>query len=181
MNKIKEWLLVKFDKDKAMNPYVAGALTGLLIILSVLVSGNYFGTSTSFVQLIAILENTIAPERMAQIRYFTIVDPVWSWQIFFVMGILLGSFATAKIFGEFKWQSIPDLWRDNLGSSKYKRMILAFLGGIIAMIGARLAGGCPSGQMSALILLSVSGLAAMTMFFIGGIVAARLIYGGGEK
>ena len=172
---------MKYYKNDAMNPYVAGALTGIVIILSVLVSGNYFGTSTSFVQLIGMLEKIIAPERLAQIRYFEVVDPVWSWQIFFVIGILLGSFAAAKMFGEFKWQSIPDLWRKKLGSSQYKRMTFAFVGGIIAMIGARLAGGCPSGQMSALILLSVSGLVAMMMFFIVGIAVARLIYSGGGR
>lgn len=49
------------------------------------------------------------------------------------------------------------------------------------MIGARMAGGCPSGQMSALILLSVSGLAAMIMFFVAGIITVKLLYKGGEK
>lgn len=163
------------------NPYISGALTGLLIILSVAVSGNYFGTSTSFVQLLGMLEKFFSPLRFAQIEYFNIVVPGISWQILFIAGILLGSFLSAIFFGDFKWQFLPDLWKDRLGDTYLKRGLLAFLGGIIAMIGARLAGGCPSGQMSSLILLSVSGLVAMVMFFAVGIITVRLVFRGGDK
>jgi len=165
---------------KGMNPYVAGALAGLLLTVSVLVSGNYYGTSTSIVQVLGLLEKAVSPDLVARIQYFKVVDPVISWQIFFVAGIFLGGLGGALFFGEFKWQTIPDLWRSTRGNSKSNRLALAFAGGIIAMIGARLAGGCPSGQLSALALLSVSGLLAMVMFFIVGIVVARVVYGGGR-
>jgi hypothetical protein len=169
------------DKQKAWNPYLAGAMSGILIILSVVLSGNYFGTSTSFVQIIGMLQNIISPEKVAQMEYFSIVEPGLSWQILFVLGIFIGGFVAAKISGDFKLQLIPDLWKKNLGSSPLKRGLYAFVGGIIAMFGARLAGGCPSGQMSSSILLSISGFLAMTMFFIVGIIVARLIYVGGAK
>jgi len=94
---------------------------------------------------------------------------------------LMGSLGAALIFGDFKWQTIPELWKKTRGTNKISRMTLAFIGGIIALFGARLAGGCPSGQLSAMALLSVSGLLAMGMFFIVGIVVARLVYGGVSK
>ena len=169
------------EKKKAWNPYISGALSGLLIIFSVVLSGNYFGSSTAFVQLVGILEKLISPERVSQIKYFSIAEPILSWQILFVIGILIGSFLAAKIFGEFKWQLIPNLWKTNLGSSKLKRGLVAFIGGSIAMFGVRLAGGCPSGQMSSSILLSISGFLAMTIFFIVGILVARLVFSGGVK
>lgn len=168
-------------KKEGMNPYLAGALSGLLLIASVAVNGNYFGTSTAFVQLVGMLEQAISPDWVTKIQYFAIVDPVLSWQIFFVLGILLGSLGAALFFGDFKWQTIPELWRNALGSNKLARIAVAFSGGIVAMIGARLAGGCPSGQLSAMALLSVSGLLAMTMFFVVGIMVARLVYGGVKK
>lgn len=167
------------DRD-GMNPYLAGALSGLLLTASVVVSGNYFGTSTSIVQLLGMLEKAISPELVARMQYFTVVDPVLSWQILFVAGIFLGSFLAATFSGEFRWRTIPDLWRSTLGDSTAGRMGLAFIGGIIAMMGARLAGGCPSGQLSAMALLSLSSLPAMAMFFIVGIIVARLVYGGGR-
>ncbi len=166
---------------KGMNPYVAGALAGLLLMVSVAVNGNYFGSSTAIVQLVGMLGKAISPEWAARIEYFTVVDATLSWQIFFVGGILMGSLGAALIFGDFKWQTIPELWKKTRGTNKISRMTLAFIGGIIALFGARLAGGCPSGQLSAMALLSVSGLLAMGMFFIVGIVVARLVYGGVSK
>ncbi len=169
------------NNDKGWNPYVAGGLSGLVIILSVAISGNYFGSSTSFIVLLGMLEKALTPERFAQIEYFNIVKPILSWQVLFVLGILLGGFIASKIFGEFKIRSIPKLWESRFGSSKTKRYLLAFLGGIITMIGARLAGGCPSGQMSASILLSISGYLSIIIFFVLGIIVANLIYRGGAK
>ena len=53
----------------------------------------------------------------------------------------------------------------------------AFLGGIVAMIGARMADGCPSGHgLSGMMQLSVSGLVALCLFFGVGIVVAHLVY-----
>ena len=57
------------------------------------------------------------------------------------------------------------------------RAVGAFLGGIVAMFGARLAGGCPSGHgLSGLMQLSTSGLLAMAGFFGGGVLVANLVY-----
>lgn len=169
------------NNDKAWNPYMAGALSGLVLVLSVALTGNYFGASTSFINLLGMLEKAVMPERFAQIEYFKIVEAAVSWQVLFVLGLVLGGFIAAKLFGDFKLQSIPDLWKTRFGTSKPKRYLIAFIGGLISMIGARLAGGCPSGQMSASILLSISGFASMIMFFILGITVANLIYRGGGK
>jgi uncharacterized membrane protein YedE/YeeE len=51
------------------------------------------------------------------------------------------------------------------------------LGGIVAMIGARLADGCPSGHgLSGMMQLSLSSFFAMAMFFGFGILVANFIY-----
>ena len=69
------------------------------------------------------------------------------------------------------------MWRERFGSSAAKRAVVAFLGGLIALFGARLAGGCPSGHgLSGTMQLSVSGFIAAACFFIGGIVVARRLY-----
>jgi uncharacterized protein len=45
------------------------------------------------------------------------------------------------------------------------------------MIGARLADGCPSGHgLSGMMQLSVSGLVALAMFFVVGVLVAALVY-----
>ena len=100
----------------------------------------------------------------------------------FVVGIFLGSLLAALTSGTFKWQGVPDMWAERFGTNPALRGIVAFIGGIVAMFGARLAGGCPSGHgLSGIIQLAVSGLIAMVFFFAGGIIMTRLLYSGGNS
>jgi len=58
-----------------------------------------------------------------------------------------------------------------------KRGAGAFLGGIVAMIGARLADGCPSGHgLSGMMQLSASSFVALALFFAAGALTAALVY-----
>ena len=167
--------------EGAWSPYIAGGLSGLVIIVSVLWTGQFFGASTSFVRSVGMLQKIFEPERVAQLEYFIRYLPKFDWQLMFVIGIFVGSLVAALLSGTFKWQGVPDMWAERFGPSTAKRGIVAFLGGIIAMFGARLAGGCPSGHgLSGMIQLAVSGLIAMIFFFAGGIIMTRLVYSGGN-
>lgn len=160
------------------NPYLAGALSGLVLVASVGLAGKFFGTSTTFVRAAGMIEQTMAPERVAQLAYFKKTAPVVDWQWLFVIGIFFGASIAAKLSGTYKLQALPDMWRDRFGAGIAKRAAVAFAGGLIAMFGARLAGGCPSGHgLSGTVQLAVSGLVALVCFFIGGAVTARLLYG----
>ena len=164
------------------SPYIAGGLSGLVIILSVLWTGQFFGASTSFVRSAAMLEQIVGPERVKQLEYFIRYLPRFDWQLLFVIGIFLGSLLSALTSDSFKWQGVPDMWAERFGTNPALRGIVAFVGGIVAMFGARLAGGCPSGHgLSGIIQLAASGLIAMVFFFVGGIIMTRLIYHGGDR
>ena len=123
------------------SPYVAGALSGLLIVLSVLIAGKYFGASTAFVRSAGMLEKIVLPDHVAKVAYFIKKSPKIEWQWMFVIGILAGSFISSISSGSFKIQATPPMWRSRFGNSTGKRFLVAFAGGIIAMFGARLAGG----------------------------------------
>lgn len=43
-------------KEKGWNPYLAGALSGVVLILSVWIAGKYFGASTTFVRSAGLIE-----------------------------------------------------------------------------------------------------------------------------
>ena len=126
---------------RAWSPYLAGALSGLVIILSVWISGKYFGASTSFVRSAGMIEKLFNAERILQMDYFVKVVPKVDWQWMFVVGIFIGSFIASTTSGSFMWKALPDMWEKHFGSSRLKRGIVAFLGGVIGMFGARLAGG----------------------------------------
>jgi hypothetical protein len=126
---------------KGWNPYLAGALTGLVMVLSVWLTGKYFGVSTSFVVTAGMVENLLAPERVAGLTYFVKTGLHFDWQWLFVLGILVGAFLAAKFFEDFQWQAVPPMWQERFGPSRLKRGLAAFAGGAVAMFGARLADG----------------------------------------
>jgi len=58
-----------------------------------------------------------------------------------LLGILIGSYVSAKLLGKFQLNFIPSMWEKSFGTNKAKRWAVAFLGGIILMFGARMVGG----------------------------------------
>jgi hypothetical protein len=166
------------------SPYVAGALLGLLAIASVVATTrlmgktNYLGASTTFVRAAGLLERTVVPGRVAENEYFTKEKVRVDWQFMLIAGVFLGALLSSLADRSFKAEGVPPIWRERFGGSVGKRAAGAFLGGIVAMVGARMADGCPSGHgLSGLMQLSISGFVAMAMFFGFGILAARMVYG----
>ena len=128
-------------RDKKWSPYTAGALAGLLLVLSVFVTGKYFGASTTFVRAAGFVEQTVLPEKVAGMEYFIKQKAKIDWQFMFVVGVLFGSLAAAWISKEKKAVAVPAMWENRFGPSRTRRWIAAFLGGIVLMFGARLADG----------------------------------------
>ena len=175
---MKEILLKGF-----WNPYLAGALAGVLATISVLVSTNvlenpkYLGTSTTFVRGAGLIEKQFLKEHMENNEYFKTKKPKVDWQMMFVVGIFLGALASSLLGKTFKFENCPPMWAKRFGCNLVIRGVGAFVGGVVAILGARLAGGCPSGHgLSGTMQLAASGLIAMVFFWVGGLMAARLIY-----
>ena len=124
-----------------LSPYLAGALSGVVLILSVLIAGKFFGASTTFARSAGMIENLFSVERVAGLDYFIKYVPKIDWQFMFVVGVLVGSLIASTTSHTFQWQANPDMWVLRFGLSQSKRAIVAFIGGAIAIFGARLAGG----------------------------------------
>jgi len=124
------------------SPYLAGALSGVVGVFSVWFAGQYFGASTSFVRTAGMIEQLFGPERVARMDYFIKVVPRIDWQWMFMVGIFLGAMVAAVTSGSFRLQAVPDMWAARFGrQSVSRRAVTAFIGGIVAMFGARLADG----------------------------------------
>ncbi|MDH3964758.1 MAG: YeeE/YedE family protein, partial [Deltaproteobacteria bacterium] len=102
--------------DDGWSPYLAGALSGLVLVLSVLIAGKYFGASTSFVRSAGMVEELFSPERVAKLAYFQSEAPKIDWQWMFVFGIFLGSLISSVTSASFRWQALPDMWKNRFGS-----------------------------------------------------------------
>ena len=130
------------QRDGGWSPYLAGALSGVVGVLSVWFAGQFLGASTSFVRTAGMIEQLFGPERVAQMAYFVKTVPKIDWQWMFMVGILLGAAIAAVTSGSFKLQAVPDMWAARFGrSSAPRRALAAFVGGVVAMFGARLADG----------------------------------------
>lgn len=170
-------------EDGGWNPYIAGALTGLLAIVSVYVTtlllgkGNYLGASTTFVRAAAFIEGIFSSGAVSENLYYTATKIKVDWQFMVIIGIFIGSLISSLSDKSYKIEKVPPIWLERFGSSTAKRAAWAFAGGIIAMIGARLADGCPSGHgLSGMMQLSMSGFAALALFFITGVITAAIFY-----
>jgi hypothetical protein len=133
--------MAALDDKNHWSPYVAGACAGLVLILSVWVAGKFFGASTSFVRSAGLIEQIFSAEHVARSAYFNAKTPKIEWQWMFVVGIFFGSLIASRMSGTFKLQAVPDMWHGRFGSNITRRAVIAFIGGIVAMFGARLAGG----------------------------------------
>lgn len=131
----------KHSEPKGWSPYLAGALTGLLLIFSVWFAGKYVGASTTFVRAAGYVERIFDSERVASLEYFQKELPKIDWQFLFVIGIFVGSLVASATSKSFHLQAVPTMWEKRFGPSKLKRGIVAFVGGAIGMYGARLADG----------------------------------------
>lgn len=173
--------------DGGWSPYLAGALVGVLAIVSVVATarvtgrGSYLGASTTFVRAAGLLERAFAAGRVNDREYYSKVKPRVDWQFMLVVGIFLGALLSSLTDGSFKGEGVPPAWSARFGRSIGKRAWWAIAGGMAAMIGARMADGCPSGHgLSGLMQLSVSGIVALVLFFATGVGVAHLVYGGRE-
>lgn len=169
-------------KSASWNPYVSGALAGLLLIASVVVAGQFFGASTTYSRSAAYLEDKIGVDT-GRFEYFTTGKGKYgpgslpNWQLMFVAGVVIGSFAISRMTRTFAYVPVPPMWAERFGNNPWKRGAAAFIGGAIALFGVRLAGGCPSGHgLSGLSQLAVSGFIALAFFFVAGLITAKLIY-----
>jgi uncharacterized protein len=168
--------MMKTNMRDGWNPYLAGALVGLLAILSVAFTGQFLGASTTFVRAAAAVEQTVAPERVQSNEYYQKNKPRIDWQGMVLIGVFAGAALASLTDRSFKSESVPPMWAERFGNNLWKRGGVAFIGGIFAMFGARLADGCPSGHgLSGLMQLSVSGFVSLVFFFAGGLIVANLI------
>lgn len=160
------------------SPYAVGIGIGVLSWLTWLISGKPLGCSTSFARSAGMIEKMVWGEQASLKPYYQEVKPVVDWQWMLVLGMVIGSFLSSLFSGDFELVWIPSRWATAFGSGIGSRVIVAFLGGVLLGFGARWADGCTSGHgISGTMLLAVSSWISAICFFIGGIVAAYLLYG----
>ena len=167
-----EWLSMN-----QWSPYVAGAGIGVLSWFTFLLSDKPLGCSTAFARTSGMIERLFRGRKVMEKPYYKEFPPTVDWEWMLVLGIVIGSFLSAQLSGEFYLRWVPGRWEVAFGHEPWLRVIMALVGGMLMGFGARWAGGCTSGHgISGTLQLSVSSWLAALCFFIGGIATAKLIF-----
>ncbi|MBW2162467.1 MAG: YeeE/YedE family protein [Myxococcales bacterium] len=160
-----------------MNPYLAGVGLGLVLLLAFVVMGRGLGASGAFSTIVAVLVDAVAPEHARANDFYVgylengYGSPFKSFLMFEVIGVLVGGFISGSLAGRVK----RTIERGPRMSAK-GRIALAILGGTMMGFGAKLAGGCTSGQgLSGGAVLGLGSWTFMIMVFVGGYAGAYFL------
>lgn len=159
-------------------PYLVGIGIGVLSWVVFVVVNNPIGITTAFSQVAGGVATPImGSEAVAQNSYWARNPLALDYGTLFLAGTLIGGFVSAFLSGQLRIEKVPTLWVERFGPAPAKRYAVAFLGGIIAMYGARLANGCTSGNgISGGLQLALSGWVFLAVMFVTGTATAFLMY-----
>ena len=159
------------------SPHAVGIGIGILSWLTFLLSDKPIGCSTAFARTSGMIERLLRGDRVLEKAYYKEYVPRVTWDWMLVLGIVIGSFLSSTLSGQFQPQWVPARWAEAFGSAPATRLLIAFVGGILMGVGSRWAGGCTSGHgISGTLQLTISSWLAAIHFFIGGIAAAMLLF-----
>ncbi len=156
-----------------LNPYVAGALLGVVLFASFYVTGGGLGASAAMSRIQTGVVDWIAPAHVDRVAYFAEMAggarSAWNhYSIFMIVGTVLGGFASGLVNRRVKLEL-----RKGPRIGPRARIGFALLGGALMGYGARLARGCTSGQaLSGGAVLSVGSWAFMFAVFAGAYALA---------
>lgn len=162
------------DRSKQyMNPYLAGTLLGLILLLTFYITGRGLGASGAVKSSVVAAVDAVSHGHATGSKYYSqfISDdnhPLNSWLVFEVLGVFAGAFLSGALAGRLKLkvEHSPKI-------APRTRLIFAALGGMFFGIGSQLARGCTSGAaLSGMAVLSLGGFLAMIFIFGTGYVVA---------
>ncbi|HLP60536.1 MAG TPA: YeeE/YedE thiosulfate transporter family protein [Candidatus Deferrimicrobium sp.] len=166
----------KQSKAKYINPYLGGALLGIVLFLAYFFTSAGLGASGAINRVQVAIIDVIAGQHVDRVGSFAELaggklNPLDSGAVLMLLGTFLGGMLSGAIHRRLKLET-------NKGPniSVKTRWLLAFLGGCLMGYGARLARGCTSGQaLSGGAVLSVGSWAFMFSVFIGGYALAYFV------
>lgn len=149
-----------------MNPYLAGIILGMVLLLSFYLTGRGLGASGAMKSVVVTAVDVVYQEKAESSSFYSkyISDdqnPMNSWLVFQVLGVLVGGFLSGALAGRLgvKTEHSPNI-------TKRKRLLLAMAGGALFGFGSQLGRGCTSGAaLSGMATLSLAGFVTMAAIF----------------
>lgn len=151
-----------------LNPYVGGVLLGIVLLAANFVSGRGLGASGAIKSTVVTAVTTVAPssaeksEFVKEFRESHQGNPMKTWLVFEMLGVLVGGFLSGTLAGRLKLkvEHSPKI-------TSGRRLIFALSGGVLFGFGSQLGRGCTSG----------SALSGMAVLSLGGFITMMAIFG----
>ncbi|MCU0379270.1 MAG: YeeE/YedE family protein [Bacteroidales bacterium] len=153
-------------KKSYMNPYLAGTLLGIVLLLAMYVSGRGLGASGGIKYCVVSIVGAVSPPHVENSEYYSKYfendrKPMTNWLTLEIFGIVAGGLISGAVSGRLKLkvEKSPKI-------TVTRRLIFAFLGGVLFVYGGQLARGCTSGAaLSGMAVLSLAGFVTMIAIF----------------
>jgi uncharacterized membrane protein YedE/YeeE len=153
---------------KYLNPYLGGVLLGIVLLAANFVSGRGLGASGAIKSTVVTAVTTVVPssaEKSEFIREYGTAhpgNPMKTWLVFEMLGVLVGGFLSGAIAGrlKIKVEHSPKI-------TSRRRLVFALAGGVLFGFGSQLGRGCTSG----------SALSGMAVLSLGGFISMMAIFG----
>ncbi len=169
---------MEITKMKNKRSYIVGIGIGILSWIVFVVVNAPLGITTALSEASgAVAIPLLGAQAVEANPYWAKTVPAWDYGTLFLVGTFLGALLSSKLEKTFKWELVPLTWSEKFGPKIAPRFIGAFIGGIIAMYGARLAGGCTSGHgISGSLQLAVSSWTFFLVMFVSGATTAKILF-----
>ncbi|MCX6173924.1 MAG: YeeE/YedE thiosulfate transporter family protein [Ignavibacteriales bacterium] len=157
------------NETKYMNPYLAGVLLGLVLLITIYITGRGLGASGAVKSVVVASVETVDPTHTSNTKFYKEYseehpgNPLQNWLVFEIIGVVIGAFISGLISNRLKFQL-----EHSSKSTTRIRIIGALVGGALFGFGAQLGRGCTSGA-------ALSGMAVLST---GGIITMIAIFGG---
>jgi hypothetical protein len=158
------------EQTKYMNPYLAGALLGLLLLATIYITGRGLGASGAIKSYTVTVVEKVSPSHAANTKFYQEYSkehsggsPLMNWLVFEVTGVLIGAFLSGLISNRlnFKFEKGPN-------TTTKIRVAGALIGGLLWGGGSQLGRGCTSGSaLSGMAVMSTGGIITMLAIFAG--------------
>ena len=129
-----------------INPYIGGGILGVVLFLAFFITGNGLGASGAITRIQVFIVDIFASGHVDSVGYFAKYgggdkSAIFDKSVLMLLGTVLGGAISAFFGGRLKFET-----NKGEGMSDKTRWLLAFVGGMIMVYGARFARGCTSGQ-----------------------------------
>jgi uncharacterized membrane protein YedE/YeeE len=153
-------------KNRYMNPYIAGTMLGMVLLLAMYLAGRGLGASGGIKYCVVSVVGAIDKPHVEKSAYYGKYfengnKPMQNWLVIEILGVVAGGFVSGALSKrlKFKIEKSPKI-------SNTRRLLFAFTGGAFFVYGAQLARGCTSGAaLSGMAVLSVAGFVTMIAIF----------------